>query len=139
MSSIRGHQGSIKVFKQGKDRGIINVTSFEANQDSTFIRSNYVGQALPVGDQTEEGWSGTIDTEVTGTEVDDLIDEVITENLNGIGREDITMILGENYPNGQIRNYVYFDVQLKMSKRNGPQTEKVTKRLDFQASGRLPL
>ena len=139
MASIRGHLGSLKIFKAGKDAEIINITNFEANQDSTFQRSFYVGQQLPIGDQTIEGWSGSIDTEVTGTELDDIIDAISTQNLNGIGVEAITLILTENYPDGRSRSYVYFDLQLKMSKRNPGQTEKVTKRLEFQASGRLPL
>ena len=138
-ASIRGHKGSIKVFVSGKDAEIINITSFEANQDSTFSRSHYVGQQLPVGDQTIEGWSGSLDTEVTGAQIDDLIDLITAENLRGVGVEDKTLVLTENYPDGQVRSYVSFDCQFKMSKRNPPQTEKVTKRLEFQASARLPL
>ena len=139
MASIRGHLGTIKVFRQGKDATIINVTNFEANQDSTFIRSHYAGAQLPIGDQSIEGFSGSIDVEVTGPEVDDIVDAIVVQNLNGIGVEDITMVLTENYPDGRTRSYVYFDMQLRMSKRNPGQTEKVTKRLEFQASGRLPL
>ena len=138
-ASIRGHQGSLKVFKAGKDTSLINITRFEVNQDSTFSRSQYVGQQLPVGDQTQDGWSASVDLEVTGSEVDELIDALITQNLNGIGVEDLTMTLGENYPDGQVKSHVYFDMQFKMSKTNPNQTEKMTKRLEFQASGRLPL
>lgn len=138
-ASIRGHQGTIKVFKAGALADIVNITSAEVNQDSTFSRSFYVGKQLPEGDQSIEGWSGTMDLEVKGPEVDDLIDAIIANNLAGVGVEEITVIMQENYPDGTVRAYVYFDLQMKMSKRQPGLTEKVTKRLEWQASGRLPL
>lgn len=139
MGTLRGHQGTLKLFRQGQDANIVNITNAEANQDSTFIRSFFVGAQLPVGDQSIEGFSGSIDVEVTGPEVDDVIDAISTQNLNGIGVEQITMVLTEFYADGTNRSYVYFDMQLRMSKRNPGQTEKLTKRLEFQASGRVPL
>lgn len=138
-ASIRGHQGRIKVFKGGALADIVDITSAEVNQDSTFSRSFYVGKLLGEGDQTIEGWSGTMDLEVKGPEVDDLIDAMVAENLAGVGVEEITVIMEERYPDGTLRAYVYFDMQVKMSKRQPALTEKVTKRLEWQASGRLPL
>jgi hypothetical protein len=137
--SIRGHQGIIKVFVDGGDASIVNITRAEINQDSTFSRAFYVGQNLAEGDQTVEGWSGSMDLEVKGPEVDDLIDALVTNNLNGIGVSDYTVIMSENYADGTSRSYVYFDMQFKMSKTQPAMTEKVTKRLEFQASGRLAL
>ena len=138
-ASIRGHQTQLKTFKNGVNQGIVNITRFEVSQDSSFSRSHYVGQAIPEGDQTQEGWSGTMDLEVKGYEVDDLIDALVSGNLNGIGLESVTLLDTENYGDGTVRSYVYFDVQVKMSKTQPGQTEKVTKRLDWQASGRLAL
>lgn len=137
--SIRGHQGSVKVFKAGVPTGLVTITSAEVNQDSSFSRSNYVGNSVPEGDQDNQGWSGNMDLEVKGPEVDDMIDAMIANNLAGIGVEEITVIMAENYPDGTSRSYVYFDMQFKMSKKQPNQTEKMTKRLEFQASGRLPL
>jgi len=131
--SIRGHQGRIKVFKNGQEAGIINLTRFEVAQDSSFIKSFYVGQPIPEGDQSIEGWSGSIDSEVKDDAVDALIDALINSNLAGIGVDEVTMILDEFYGNGQIASYVYSDMQFKMSKSNPGQNEKITKRLDFQA------
>lgn len=137
--SIRGHQGRIKLFTNGQPAGIINITNFEVNQDSSFLRSNYVGQAVPEGDQDQQGWSGSIDAEVKDDAIDVFIDALVQANLAGIGVDEVTMVLDEFYPNGQIASYVYVDMQFKMSKRNPGQTEKITKRLDFQASLRTRL
>ena len=138
-ASIRGHQGKIKIFTAGQLNDIVDILSAEVNQDSTFSRSFYVGKQIGEGDQTIEGWSGTMDLEVKGPEVDDFIDALIANNLAGVGVEEITVIMEERYPDGTIRAYVYFDMQFKMSKRQPGLTEKVTKRLEFQAAGRLPL
>lgn len=137
--SIRGHQGRIKLFRNGQPAGIINVTRFEVNQDSSFSRSFYVGQQLPEGDQTVEGWSGSLDTEVKDDSIDALIDALVSSNLAGIGVDDVTMVLDELYPNGQLASYVYVDMQFKMGKSNPGQNEKITKRLEFQASFRTRL
>jgi hypothetical protein len=138
-ASIRGHQGKIKFFKDGGDLKILNITSLDINQDSNFIRSNYVGNPIPEGDQSFEGWSGSIDAEVKGSEIDDLIDALVEDNLNGIGVSDYTFVSTEEYSDGTSRSYVYFDCQFKMSRKNGGQQEKITKKLDFQASGRKAL
>ena len=139
VASIRGHQAVIKAFKNGVNVGLVTVTRFDVNQDSTFMRSNYVGQAIPEGDQDNQGWSGTMDLEVKGSEVDEMIDALVSQNLAGIGAEEVTIVDTENYGDGKVSSYVYFDVQFKMSKSQGGSTEKITKKLDWQASGRLPL
>ena len=139
MASIRGHQGKLKLFKNGQPANILNITSFELNQDSDFSRSYYVGNKQGEGDQAQLGWSGSMDLEVKDSSVDELIDSIIAGNLAGIGVDEISMLLREEYPNGQSSQYVYYDIQLKMSKRSAGLNEKQTKRLDFQATGRLAL
>lgn len=134
--SIRGHQGRIKLFRNGEEAGILSVTRFELSQDSSFMRSFYVGQPIPEGDQAIEGWSGSIDLEVKDDTADAIVDALISSNLAGIGVDEITMILDEFYGDGQISSYVYTDIQLKVGKTNPGQNEKITKRLDFQASFR---
>ena len=94
---------------------------------------------VPEGDQTIEGWSGSIDLEVKDASVDEFIDALVANNLNGIGVSDYTFMSTESYADGTLKSYIYFDVQWKMSKRQAGLTEKMTKRLEFQASGRLPL
>jgi hypothetical protein len=138
-ASIRGHQGSFKIFRNGQVSKIVDITSIDISQDSSFSRTFYVGKAVPEGDQTIEGWSGSLELEVKDQEVDKFIDALVTNNLNGIGVEDVTFITTERYPDGRIGSYVYFDCQFKMSKRQSGLNEKMTKRLEFQASGRLPL
>lgn len=133
--SIKGHHGRIKVLLNGQVTQIVHITNFEVNQDSDFSRSKYVGNAVPEGDQTENGWSGTIDLEVKDASADDLADALISTNLAGIGGDEVVVIEDEYYLDGQIRSYVYFDCQFKLSKRK-PSNEKQTKRLDFQSSGR---
>ncbi len=139
-ASIRGHQGVIKVFKNNQEQAdIVNITRAEVNQDSTFMRSFYVGQQTPEGDQSIEGWSGNMDLEVKDASVDEFIDALITDNLNGIGVADYAIVMTEYYPNGTSQSHYYADCQFKMSKTQPAMTEKVTKRLEFQCSRRLPL
>lgn len=138
-ASIRGHQGQFKIFKNGALVDIINITKVTVNQDSSFSRSFYVGNPVAVGDQSIEGWSGSIDMEVGDASVDTFIDDLTTARLNGIGMPSYTFITTENYSDGTSRSYVYFDCQFKMSRDAGGMTEKMTKKLDFQAAGRSAL
>lgn len=135
--SIRGHQGSFRMFENGELKNVAHLTSVEVNQDSTFSRSNYVGDPIPQGDQSIEGWSGTAEMEVKDDEVEQFIDALISNNLNGIGISDYTFVVTDNYSNGSSASYAYFDVQWKLSRRQSGQNEKITKRLEFQASGRV--
>lgn len=138
-ASIRGHQGQIKLFQDGSVTNVVDVTSVDTNQDSDFQRTEYVGRSLPEGDQAIKGWSGSMELEVKDASVDDIIDALVTGNLNGIGASDFSFVSTENYSDGSSRSYVYFDVQLKMSKRQAGLSQKITKRLDWQASGRQAL
>lgn len=138
-ASIRGHQGQIKFFQDGALLSIVNLTDVDINQDSTFMRSNYVGQPEPEGDQACDGWSGSCDAEVKDASVDDLIDALVTNNLNGIGVSDYSMVSTELYADGTSRSYVYYDMQFKTSRKQRGLQDKITKRLDFQASGRKSL
>ena len=137
--SIRGHKGQFKIFENGQLANIVDITSVEVNQDSTFSRTNYVGRPLPEGDQAIEGWSGSLELEVKDDAVDSFIDALVTNNLNGIGVSDYTFLVVEEYGDGTRASYVYFDCQFKMSRRQSGLTEKITKRVDFQASGRQRL
>lgn len=137
--SIRGHHGKLSFFENGAPLSILFITQAEVNQDSDFSRSFYVGENLGEGDQTINGWSGSVDVEVKGPEVDEMIDALVTNNLNGVGISDYSMVLTEEYGDGTLKSYAYFDMQFKMSRSQSGQNEKVTKRLEFQASGRVPL
>lgn len=138
-ASIRGHQGQFKIFENGSLVNILNLTKVDVNQDSTFSRAFYVGNAVGEGDQTIEGWSGSCEMEVKDAEADLFIDALINNNLNGIGVSDYTFITTENYADGTSQSYVYFDCQFKLSRRSGGLNEKITKTLEFQASGRKAL
>lgn len=137
--SIRGHKGQFKIFENGQLANIVDITSVDVAQDSSFMRTNYVGRALPEGDQSIDGWSGSIELEVKDDAVDSFIDALVTNNLNGIGVSDYTFLTVEEYGDGTRASYVYFDCQFKMSRRQAGLTEKITKRLEFQASGRQRL
>ena len=137
--SIRGHQGQFKIFENGQLTSIVDITNVDVSLDSSFIRTNYVGRALPEGDQAIEGWSGSLSLEVKDAAVDDFIDALITNNLNGIGINDYSFLTTEQYSDGTSRSYVYFDCQFKMGRSNGGLNEKITKTMEFQASGRQPI
>ena len=137
--TIRGHKGSFKVFENGALQNIVDITSVSVAQDSTFQRSFFVGRPVPEGDQAQEGWSGSIDLEVRNAEVEDFIDALVTNNLNGIGVSDYSFVTTEEYGDGTNRSYVYVDVQWKYSRNQSGLTEKITRTLEFQASFRQPL
>lgn len=139
MSSIRGHQGQFKIFEDGALSRIVDITKVSVQMESEFKRTYYVGKPVGEGDQAITGWAGSIDLEVKDASVDDFIDALINNNLNGIGVSDYTFIVTENYPDGTSRSYAYYDVQFKMSREAGGLQEKITKKLDFQASGRVKL
>jgi hypothetical protein len=138
-ASIRGHQGQIRIFQDGALTDIVDITSVDVTQDSTFQRTFYVGRPIAEGDQSIEGWSGSLELEVKDASVDRFIDALVNNNLNGIGVSDYTFVTIENYADGRTQSYVYFDVQWKMGRRQSGLNEKMTKRLEFQASGRLAL
>jgi hypothetical protein len=137
--SIRGHQGQVKLYRNGSLVNILTITNLDINQDSSFARSNYVGNPIPEGDQTIEGWSGSMDLEVKDAQADLLIDAIVNQNLNGVGLDDITVVSTEFYHNGTSQSYVYMDMQFKMSRNQKGLNDKITKRLDFQASFRKAL
>lgn len=137
--SIRGHKGQFKVFENGQLTNIVDITSVDIAQDSSFSRTFYVGRPVGEGDQSIEGWSGNVSLEVKDDAVDVFIDALTTDNLLGIGVSDYTMVTVEEYGDGTRASYVYFDCQFKMSKNQSGLTEKMTKQLDFQASGRVRL
>jgi hypothetical protein len=138
-ASIRGQQGLFKAYQDGEEQVFDAITRISINQDSTFSRSFYVGNNVPEGDQAIEGWSGQVEAEVKNAAFDEFIDGLVTDNLNGIGVSEYTFIHTEKYADGTSKSYVYFDCQWRLSKENGGLNEKMTKRLDFQASGRIPL
>lgn len=137
--SIRGHQGLFKIFKDGAVSDILHLTSVTINQDSTFSRSFYVGNAIPESDQTMEGWSGSVEMEVKSAGAEEFIDGLVNDNLNGIGIADYTFLVTENYADGTTSSYVYTDCVWKYSRKAGGLNEKITKTLEFQASSRLPV
>ena len=134
--TIRGSSAIFKVFQDGQERVIDTITRVSLTQDSSFSRQFFVGNAIPEGDQSFEGWSGSIDMQVRDDTVDAFIDALVTANLNGIGISDYSFITIENYTDGTSASYVYFDCQFKMSRDTSGLQEKVTKRLDFQAATR---
>lgn len=138
-ASIRGHQSKFEVYQDGSLVKIIAIKSVDINQDSTFMKSYYAGNAVPEGDQACEGWSGSLDLEVKDKVVDEFIDALITNNLNGIGVSDYSFIDTEFYTDGTQKSYVYSDSQFKYSKKREGLQSKQTKKLDFQAMFRQAL
>jgi hypothetical protein len=137
--SIRGHQAQIKFFQDGQQVGLVNFTSFNIKQDSSFMRAYYTGAPEPEGDQAIEGWSGDGMADVKDASIDTFIDALVTNNLNGIGVSDYTMTSTELYNDGTTKSYVYYDGQFKMGRKQEGLQAKITKNLDFQFSGRKAL
>lgn len=134
--TIRGHQTALKVIKDGKQVTIDTITDFSVDMDSTFMRSKFVGRAIPEGDQAIEGWSGSMNMEVRNSEVEEIIDALVTANLNGIGITEFILLDTENYADGSSVTYAYMDVQLGYGKQAKGFDAKVTKSVKFQSSFR---
>lgn len=138
-ASLRGHQGRFEAYENGTRQIWDSITKVTINQDSTFSRSEYVGNPVPEGDQSMQGWSGQIESEVKDPSFDEFIDALVNNNLNGIGVSQYFFITTENYSDGTTASWVYVDVQWKLSKDQGGLSDKMTKRLDFQAAARTRL
>lgn len=134
--SIRGHQGSLKLYQDGGEIQVISITRASVNQETSFTRSFYVGNRFPEGDQSLDGWTGDIEMEVKGPEIDEFMDALQANNLAGIGVSDYALVLNEFYSDGRSKSYVYFDCQFRLTKSIAGMNEKVTKTYEFQASGR---
>lgn len=137
--SIRGHQGALRIIRDGGDVNIATIISADVNQDSTFQRTFYVGQKVPEGDQSLDGWSGTIEMEVKGPEIDEFMDALQADNLAGIGVKDYALVLTEDYSDGQSKTYVYPDAQFRLTKRIAGSNEKVIKSYEVQMATRIPI
>lgn len=137
--SIRGHQGSFKLFQDGAISNVIDITKVSIQQEASFSRTYYVGRPVGESDVAVQGWSGSIDLEVKDASVDDLIDALVANNLAGIGVSAYTFVSTENYSDGTTRSYVYTGCVWKMSKEQGGLNDKITKKLDFQCDLRIKL
>jgi hypothetical protein len=134
--SIRGHQGTLKLYQDGGEIQVFTITRASVNQETSFSRAFYVGARFPEGDQSLDGWTGDIEMEVKGPEIDEFMDALQSSNLAGIGVSDYALVLNEFYADGQSKSYVYFDCQFRLSKTIAGMNEKVMKTYEFQASGR---
>lgn len=137
--SSRGHQALFKVFKNGEEIVIDTIMKVSVAMDSSFSRHFYVGNPIPQGDQTVEGWSGSFDMEVTNDVVEEFIDGLITNNLNGFGFTDDTFLIREEFSDNTVATYIYVDCQFKLSTEIGTLKDKITKRIDFQAATRVKI
>lgn len=139
MPTIRGHQAQVKFFLDGNDLEVVDLSRFEVTQDSSFIRSKFIGNPIPEGDVVYQGFTGSADAEVRDSKMEDLIDLLVQQNLQGTGVQDTSLVVQEFYDDGQSKSWVYYDVQWRLSGSYPSLDEKVTKRLEFQAAGRIPL
>lgn len=137
--SIRGHQNQLRLYENGELKEIFTITRASVSQESSFTRSFYVGARFPEGDQSLDGWTGEIEMEVKGPEIDEFMDALQANNLAGIGVSDYALVISENYSDGRSKAYVYYDVQFRLSKSVPAMNEKVTKTYEFQAAGRDPV
>lgn len=138
-ATIRGHQARFELYQDDAPVVIDTLTNVQINQDSNFTKSFYVGNPIPEGDQSIEGWSGQFDMEVKSAVIEEFIDALVSNNLNGIGVSEYTFIDTEFYPDGTQKSYVYFDCQFSLNKTKTGLNEKVTKTVNFQAAGRVSL
>lgn len=139
MGTIRGHQTQLRILEDGQVVDIVEITKFTAKMDNTFMRSRFVGKSKPVGDQSIDGWSGNCACEVANSKIEDFIDALVNNNLAGIGVKDYALVDTELYDDGTSATYLYDDVQWAWSKESGSYDVKVTKSLDWQASGRTKI
>lgn len=136
MSTIRGHQSEVRLLKDGQLVNILHMTKFSAKMDNTMMRSRFVGQSVPMGDQSIDGWSGNAAFEVADDQIEQFIDALVTGNLAGVGVSDYSLIDTEYYADGSSASYLYTDIQWAYSKEVGSFDTKTTKSMDWQASFR---
>lgn len=134
--SIQGRDTQIRLFKSGNLVNIIEILNFNHRQDADFIRGEYLGNTKSVGDTSHKGWSGDFEAEVLDSTIDDLIDALIEQNLERLDIDEISLLEVENYRDGRRAGWVYTGVQLKYSKSVGSRSEKIRKKLEWQADDR---
>lgn len=139
VASIRGHQARFDLFQDGAPVTVDTITNVQINQDSNFSKSFYVGNPIPEGDQSIEGWSGQFDMEVKNAIIERFLDALIANNLNGIGVSEYSFIDTEFYPDGTSQSYLYVDCQFSLNKTKTGLNEKITKTVNFQAMTRVAI
>lgn len=138
-ATIRGHQAVFKIYKDGEEQVIDSITRVSIREESQLTRHSYVGDRNTQSDKTHMGWSGSFEMECRNALIEELLDEVITGNLNGVNRPDYTFQITEVYSDGSRSSHIYTDCVFSYGREQGGMDSKVTKSIDFQASRRVRL
>lgn len=133
---IRHKDVKIQVLRAGALIGTLRATDITVTQDATKDRSQYAGSPDYFGDLEHQGWSGSVTVEVTGSEVDDLVDAQINERARRDREEEVQIVYTELYADGGQRTYRFSRCFVTMGARSS-QGARYTKTLDFQADERV--
>ena len=135
--TVKGKDTKVRLMRNGAPVNMYGLKSFSAEQDADFTRDEYLGEVKSVGDTDHKGWTGSAEWEITGPEVMEAADALITNNLERVNADEIQLMRTFNFRDGTSKSFVYTGVQLKLSDDSPGMHEKSTLKMDWQADDRL--
>ena len=136
-ATIRGHQASFRIFKNGVEQVFDAITRVSVSEESSLERKAYVGRPTTESDKSHMGWSGSFEMEARNKLIEDFMDALITDTLNGIGVTDYSFTITEIYGDGSRAAHVYTNCLFKYGREQTGLDNKVTKSIEFIASQRV--
>ena len=134
--TIRGNSAQIRTIRNGEVINVGPITNFQSSMDSEFFRTFGVGDSVGKSDQAINGWTGRFDLELDNPGLSDFINDMVTENLNGVGLSDYVIVQTFFYSDGQSRSFAFTDCVFRYSENVPTNQGKITASVDFQASRR---
>jgi len=136
MTRTRGSDVQIRLIVNGELETVWNANSFEVNEDENKERIERLGTSKKPNEKTVDGFSGTLEFDADGPELDDLLDAAHQARRD---RQDYKFnILDRTYypKSGESRTYVYPNCVFSLSKSASGQKEAVTQSLEWQSEMR---
>ena len=106
-ATLRGHQALFKIYRNGTEEIFDAITKVSISQDASFSRHLYVGNPIPESDVVYMGWTGSFETEARNATIEDFLDALVTNNLNGINVDRCHFIIRESYVDGTQNAHLY--------------------------------
>lgn len=138
-SAVKGKDTKVRLMRNGTPVAAIGLKSFSADQDAEFTRDEYLGEVQGVGDTDHKGWTGSMEFEVNSAAVADFIDALVTNNLERVNADEVTILHTIFYRDGSQKAWAYSGVQAKYGAEVPGMHDKSTEKLDWQADDRQPV
>jgi len=129
----------VKLIVDGELKGLWHANSLDVNEDDNKERVNRLGTPKKPNEKTTDGFSGTIEFDADGPELDEITDAQIEARRS---RKNFKFQILERtyYPKrGTTKAYVYPGAIFSTDKSIGGQDEAVTSTMNWQSEVRREL